>query len=155
MSTDWLKNSVFYQIYPQSFCDSNSDGIGDLQGITFKLDYIKDLGCNAIWINPIYDSPFMDAGYDVRDYKKIAPRYGTMDDFTHLLSSRQETPTACDCLAVTSPKFPDAISYMVSNDFMAIHGHFCHLFDIAYSIKSRSPTSRMLAQIFALCRLQE
>lgn len=83
--TEWLKNSVFYEIYPQSFCDSNSDGIGDLRGITIKLDYIKNLGCNAIWINPIYDSPFMDAGYDVRDYYKIAPRYGTMDDFTHML----------------------------------------------------------------------
>ena len=85
MSTSWLKNAVFYQIYPQSFCDSNSDGIGDLRGIVTKLDYIKNLGCNALWINPIYDSPFMDAGYDVRDYKKIAPRYGTMDDFMHLL----------------------------------------------------------------------
>ena len=85
MSTSWLKNSVFYEIYPQSFYDSNSDGIGDLRGITVKLDYIKNLGCNAIWINPIYDSPFMDAGYDVRDYKKIAPRYGTMEDFEHLL----------------------------------------------------------------------
>ena len=82
---DWLKNSVFYEIYPQSFYDSNSDGIGDLLGITLKLDYIRDLGCNAIWINPIYDSPFMDAGYDVRDYKKIAPRYGTMEDLEHLL----------------------------------------------------------------------
>ncbi len=85
MSTDWLKNSVFYEVYPQSFYDSNSDGIGDLRGIALKLDYIKALGCNAIWINPIYDSPFMDAGYDVRDYKKIAPRYGTQDDFGHLL----------------------------------------------------------------------
>lgn len=85
MSTSWLKNAVFYEIYPQSFCDSNSDGIGDLPGITFKLDYIKNLGCDAIWINPIYDSPFMDAGYDVRDYQKIAPRYGTMEDFEHLL----------------------------------------------------------------------
>lgn len=85
MSTDWLKNSIFYQIYPQSFCDSNSDGIGDLRGVTTKLDYIKSLGCNALWLDPIYDSPFMDAGYDVRDYKKIAPRYGTMDDFNHLL----------------------------------------------------------------------
>ena len=87
---EWLKNSVFYQIYPQSFCDSNSDGIGDLQGITIKLDYIKNLGCDALWINPIYDSPFMDAGYDVRDYKKIAPRYGTMEDFEHLLEKAHE-----------------------------------------------------------------
>ena len=84
--TYWLKDSVFYQIYPQSFYDSNSDGIGDLMGIILKLDYIKGLGCNGIWLNPIYDSPFMDAGYDVRDYKKIAPRYGTMEQFEHLVS---------------------------------------------------------------------
>lgn len=83
--TNWLKDAVFYQVYPQSFYDANSDGIGDLLGITLKLDYIRDLGCNALWINPIYDSPFLDAGYDVRDYKKIAPRYGTMDDLDHLL----------------------------------------------------------------------
>ena len=83
--TDWLKNSVCYQIYPQSFYDSNSDGIGDLCGITLKLDYLRDLGVDAVWINPIYDSPFMDAGYDVRDYKKISTRYGNMRDFEHLL----------------------------------------------------------------------
>ncbi len=83
--TCWLKNAVFYEIYPQSFYDSNSDGIGDLLGITLKLDYIRSLGCNAIWINPIYDSPFLDAGYDVRDHKRIAPRYGSMDDLLHLL----------------------------------------------------------------------
>ena len=62
----WLNNAVFYEIYPQSFYDSNGDGIGDLAGITCKLDYVKGLGCNAIWLNPCYDSPFMDAGYDVR-----------------------------------------------------------------------------------------
>ena len=83
--TEWLKNSVFYQVYPQSFYDANSDGIGDLLGLTLKLDYIQGLGCNAIWLNPIYDSPFLDAGYDVRDYQKIAPRYGTMEQFEHLL----------------------------------------------------------------------
>lgn len=81
---EWLNNSVFYQVYPQSFCDSNGDGIGDLQGLISKLDYIKELGCNAIWLNPVYDSPFMDAGYDVRDYYKIAPRYGTNDDAKQL-----------------------------------------------------------------------
>ena len=68
----WLKDAVFYEIYPQSFYDTNGDGIGDLQGIIAKLDYIRDLGCNALWINPCFDSPFKDAGYDVRDYKKIA-----------------------------------------------------------------------------------
>ena len=76
----WLKDAVFYEIYPQSFYDTNGDGIGDLQGIIAKLDYIRDLGCNALWINPCFDSPFKDAGYDVRDYKKIAPRYGTNED---------------------------------------------------------------------------
>ena len=70
----WLKDAVFYEIYPQSFYDTNGDGIGDFPGIIAKLDYIKDLGCNALWINPCYESPFKDAGYDLRDYKKIAPR---------------------------------------------------------------------------------
>ena len=76
----WLENAIFYEIYPQSFYDSNNDGIGDLKGIIEKLDYIKSLGCNALWLNPIFASPFKDAGYDVSDYYSIAPRYGTMDD---------------------------------------------------------------------------
>ena len=82
----WLQDAVFYEIYPQSFYDSNGDGIGDIQGIIQKLDYITELGCNAIWLNPVYDSPFMDAGYDVRDYKKVAPRYGTNEDLVQLFS---------------------------------------------------------------------
>lgn len=80
----WLKDAVFYEIYPQSFMDSNGDGIGDFQGIIDKLDYIRELGCNAIWMNPCYDSPFQDAGYDVRDYKKAAARYGSNDDLVRL-----------------------------------------------------------------------
>ena len=81
---NWLNDAVFYEIYPQSFCDTNGDGIGDIEGIISKLDYVKNLGCNAIWLNPIYDSPFMDAGYDVRNYKKVAERYGTNDDLVRL-----------------------------------------------------------------------
>ncbi len=80
----WLKDAVFYEIYPQSFYDTNGDGIGDCNGIIEKLDYIQDLGCNALWINPCFDSPFKDAGYDVRDYKKVAPRYGTNQDLCRL-----------------------------------------------------------------------
>ena len=76
----WLEDAVFYEIYPQSFQDSNGDGIGDIPGMTARLPYIKSLGCNAIWLNPLFDSPFKDAGYDVRDYKKVAPRYGTNED---------------------------------------------------------------------------
>lgn len=80
----WLRDAVFYEIYPQSFKDTNSDGIGDINGIIEKLDYIDGLGCNAIWINPCFDSPFHDAGYDVRDYKKVAPRYGSNNDLYRL-----------------------------------------------------------------------
>ena len=65
---EWLKDAVFYEIYPQSFQDTNADGIGDFQGIIDHLDYIKELGCNAIWMNPCFESPFGDAGYDVSDY---------------------------------------------------------------------------------------
>lgn len=86
----WLKDAVFYEIYPQSFYDTNGDGIGDIPGIIAKLDYILDLGCNALWINPCFDSPFKDAGYDVRDYKKIAPRYGTNDDMIELFNTAHE-----------------------------------------------------------------
>ncbi len=80
----WLKNAIFYEIYPQSFMDSNGDGIGDFNGIISKLDYINQLGCNAIWMNPCFDSPFGDAGYDISDYYKAAPRYGTNEDLKHL-----------------------------------------------------------------------
>jgi maltose alpha-D-glucosyltransferase / alpha-amylase len=82
----WLKTAVFYQIYPQSFKDSDGDGIGDLNGITQKLDYLADLGINAIWLNPIFASPFRDAGYDVTDYYALAPRYGTINDLKSLLT---------------------------------------------------------------------
>lgn len=87
MPANWLKNAVFYEIYPQSFYDSNGDGIGDLNGITEKLPYVKSLGCNALWLNPIYESPFQDAGYDVTNHKKVAPRYGTEADLVRLFET--------------------------------------------------------------------
>jgi maltose alpha-D-glucosyltransferase/alpha-amylase len=83
---DWVHHAVIYQVYPQTFYDSNGDGIGDLPGIIAKLDYIKSLGVDAIWINPFFDSPFNDAGYDIRDYYKIAPRYGTNEDARRLFA---------------------------------------------------------------------
>ncbi len=83
---DWLSHAVFYQIYPQTFKDSNADGVGDLQGIISSLDYLQGLGINAIWLCPIYESPFCDAGYDVADYYKVAPRYGTNEEAEQLFS---------------------------------------------------------------------
>lgn len=80
----WLRNAIFYEIYPQSFADSNGDGIGDIPGITAHLRYIRDLGCTALWINPCFESPFRDAGYDISNYERVAPRYGTNDDLIDL-----------------------------------------------------------------------
>ena len=81
----WWKEAVFYQIYPRSFKDSNGDGVGDLRGVTEKLDYLHNLGVNAIWLSPVYDSPNDDNGYDIRDYQKIMAEFGTMEDFDELL----------------------------------------------------------------------
>ena len=81
-----FKDCIFYEIYPNSFLDSNGDGFGDLNGIISKLDYIQELGCNAIWLNPIYDSPFKDGGYDVRDPYKVSSRYGTNEDLKRLVN---------------------------------------------------------------------
>jgi oligo-1,6-glucosidase len=86
MTKKWWKESVIYQIYPRSFMDSNGDGIGDLNGIIQKLDYLKDLGIDVIWLCPIYDSPNADNGYDIRDYRKIMAEFGTMEDFYRLLA---------------------------------------------------------------------
>ena len=81
----WWKERTFYQIYPRSFQDSNADGIGDIQGIISRLDYLKWLGIGAIWLCPVYDSPNADMGYDIRDYEKIMSEFGTMEDFDTLL----------------------------------------------------------------------
>ncbi|MGH3749291.1 MAG: alpha-amylase family glycosyl hydrolase, partial [Micromonosporaceae bacterium] len=81
----WLVDAVSYQIYPQSFADSNGDGIGDLAGIRQRLDYLKWLGVTTIWLNPCFASPFTDAGYDVADYLQVAPRYGSNDDLVALI----------------------------------------------------------------------
>lgn len=86
----WLDHAVFYEVYPQSFYDSNGDGIGDIRGIIEKLDYIASLGCNAIWLNPCFESPFGDAGYDVSDFYKVAPRYGTNEDLYELFRLAHE-----------------------------------------------------------------
>src|SRR6202162_5657820 len=77
----WWQHAVFYEIYPRSFADSNNDGVGDLKGITRKMDYLHGLGVDAIWISPCFPSPQVDFGYDVSDYENIDPMYGSMTDF--------------------------------------------------------------------------
>ena len=86
MKKAWWKEAIVYQIYPRSFCDSNGDGIGDLNGITSKLDYLKELGIDVIWLSPVYKSPNDDNGYDISDYEAIMTEFGTMDDFDKMLS---------------------------------------------------------------------
>jgi alpha-glucosidase len=86
----WWQKAVFYQIYPRSFADSNGDGIGDIQGIIDRLDYLYDLGIDAIWLSPHYPSPLFDCGYDVSDYTAVAPEYGTMDDFNCFLDGAHQ-----------------------------------------------------------------
>ena len=86
MSKAWWKSSVIYQIYPRSFADSNGDGIGDLNGITAHLDYLKELGVDVIWLSPIYKSPNDDNGYDISDYQDIMTDFGTMEDFDRMIA---------------------------------------------------------------------
>ena len=81
----WWKEAIVYQIYPQSFNDSDGDGVGDLAGIVEKLDYLEELGVDVVWLNPVYDSPHHDDGYDVRDYRAIREEYGTMAEWEALL----------------------------------------------------------------------
>ena len=90
MKKAWWKEAIVYQIYPRSFCDSNGDGIGDLNGITSKLDYLKELGIDVIWLSPVYKSPNDDNGYDISDYEAIMTEFGTMDDFDRMLAEAHE-----------------------------------------------------------------
>ena len=90
MSAAWWQRGVIYQIYPRSFQDSDGDGVGDLRGIERRLDYLAEIGVDAIWISPIYPSPMADFGYDVADYCNIDPRFGTLADFDSLVASAHE-----------------------------------------------------------------
>ena len=94
MERKWWHGKVAYQVYPKSFLDTNGDGIGDLQGIISKLDYLKDLGVDIVWISPVYCSPFVDQGYDISDYYNIDPCFGTMEDMDELLAEAKKRDMA-------------------------------------------------------------
>lgn len=87
---NWWKDSVVYQIYPRSFKDSNGDGFGDLQGVIEKLDYLKELGIDVIWLSPVFDSPQDDNGYDIRDYRSIYARFGSNEDMEELINKAHD-----------------------------------------------------------------
>src|ERR1700749_633768 len=86
----WWRGAVIYQIYPRSFCDSNGDGIGDLNGITAHLDHVASLGVDAIWLSPFFASPMADFGYDISDYRAVDPIFGTLADFDRLVARAHE-----------------------------------------------------------------
>src|SRR6202041_774933 len=86
----WWKHAVIYEIYPRSFQDSNGDGVGDLNGISSRLDYLQALGVDAIWISPMYPSPQVDFGYDISDYENVDPQYGTLKDFDRLVAEAKQ-----------------------------------------------------------------
>ena len=90
MNKVWWKESVVYQIYPRSFCDSNGDGVGDIPGITSKLDHLKTLGVDVVWLSPVYKSPNDDNGYDISDYQNIMDEFGTMADFDTMLAGMHQ-----------------------------------------------------------------
>ena len=90
MEKRWWKESIVYQIYPRSFKDSNGDGIGDLNGITEKMDYLEKLGVNVVWLSPVYQSPNDDNGYDISDYRAIMTEFGTMEDFDRMLAALED-----------------------------------------------------------------
>lgn len=108
-SREWWRGCVIYQIYPRSFADSNGDGIGDLPGITGKLQYVASLGVDAVWISPFFASPMKDFGYDVSDYRAVAPEFGTLADFDRLLERAHELGLAVmldQVLSHTSDQHP-------------------------------------------------
>jgi len=132
---EWIKDAVLYQIYPQSYCDSNGDGIGDLPGIISKLDYIASLGVNLLWLCPCFDSPFNDAGYDVRDFYKIAPRYGTNADMERLCREAHKRGlrvcldlvaghTALDCEWFKQSGMPESGKY---SNYYIWTDHWCNM----------------------------
>ena len=90
MKKKWWHNKIAYQIYPKSFLDTNGDGIGDIEGIINKLDYLKDLGIDILWISPMYQSPMVDNGYDISDYYAIDPMFGTMEDMKSLIDEAKK-----------------------------------------------------------------
>ena len=130
MMKKWWHDKVAYQIYPKSFLDSNEDGIGDLRGIIGKLDYLKELGVDIIWLSPVYQSPFVDQGYDISDYYAIAPEFGTMEDFDELLAAQEsENALLPQKAAELAGKYIHAHNILVDirakqiwEDFMQSHG---------------------------------
>ena len=114
MEKRWWKESIVYQIYPRSFKDSNGDGIGDLNGITEKMDYLKKLGVNVVWLSPVYQSPNDDNGYDISDYRAIMTEFGTMEDFDRMLAALIHKLADTTAVSASLPVIPALILIVLS-----------------------------------------
>ena len=118
MKRKWWHDKVVYQIYPKSFYDSNGDGIGDIPGIISKLDYLKELGADILWLSPIYKSPLADQGYDIADYYAIDPRFGTMEDMDRLIAEGKCEPFIM--VAMNNTVFQSDYSYWIDWDYPSV-----------------------------------
>lgn len=149
---EWWRSANVYQIYPMSFCDSNGDGVGDVPGITSKLDYLLDLGIDIIWLSPIYESPNKDNGYDISNYRAIDPRYGTMDDMTALLEAVKKRGMklvmdlvvnhTSDLVRIAYPSLPNSFESVLTASTFSHYSSIAKLhLQHAWFIESRSSKS--------------
>ena len=148
----WFEEAVIYQIYPRSFKDSNGDGVGDIRGIIQKLDYLKELGVNVLWISPMLESPQDDNGYDISDYQKIYKDYGTMEDYEELLAEYSVAVGAAITVQVTAPgkegmEFDgwSGLPAVMPNEDLAVRARYC---PIRYTV-----TFRVDGSDYAVCRV--
>ena len=113
----WYRDAIVYQLHVKSFFDSNDDGMGDFEGVTRKLDYIKDLGATAIWVMPFYPSPLRDDGYDIADYRNINPSYGTMRDFRRFVREAPADAEIDPRPPLRSVKAPEVVAFLGRDHF--------------------------------------
>ena len=153
----WLKDALFYQIYPSSYMDTDGNGIGDLPGITSKLDYIKSLGVNALWLNPVFESGWFDGGYDIIDFYKIDPRFGTNTDLVNLVNEAHKRGMKV-CLDLVAGHSSDKCEWFKQSREKDANGRYSDYFiwtdtisakdkaDIARRYKAKNPASSTIGR---------
>ena len=139
----WWKHAVIYEIYPRSYQDTNGDGVGDLNGITQRMDYLQHLGVDAIWISPMYPSPQVDFGYDISNYEAVDPQYGTMADFDKLMASAKQhnVRVLLDTVLAAPPQDRARIAGTLAD-------LYAEVFHLQYHAKSALPFVEAIAERF-------